>query len=185
MIAGTARGHNLKSLKGLKTRPTLDRVREAVFNVIGSKVQSAVFLDLFAGTGAVGIESLSRGARCCYFNDIDKNSCRLVRENLLRCRFQENSRVFNMDAVDLLRFLEKEGGACFDVVYVDPPYERGLYDLVLGLLGKSNLVNDQSLVIAETGGKTILPERFGQLALTRTSRYGDTVIWYYQYDANR
>lgn len=181
MIAGTARGRILKSLKGFKTRPTSDRVREAVFNVIGPKTQGAVFLDLFAGTGAIGIEALSRGARFCYFNDLDRGACRLIRENLLRCNFQENSRVFNLDAQDAIRLLEREGSERVDVVYIDPPYHQGLYEPVLDLLGHSSLMNEVAIVVVETSGKASLPEGFGRLALARTSRYGDTAIWYYHY----
>lgn len=86
VIAGTAGGHNLKSLKGLNTRPTLDRVKEAIFNVISARISNSVVLDLFAGTGALGIEALSRGAEVSYFNDRQRKACEIIGENLINCK---------------------------------------------------------------------------------------------------
>lgn len=180
IIAGSAKGHNIKSLKGLSTRPTLERIREAVFNVLGSKVPEAVVLDLFAGTGAIGIEALSRGAKYCYFNDSAKNAIEIIRVNLLHCRLLENSQIYSMDALNLIEHLQKQQNIKLDIVYIDPPYERGLYENILVKLDESNLLKQGSVVIAETNNKTVLPKDTGNLELVKKSSYGDTIIWYYQ-----
>lgn len=179
IIAGTAKGHKLKSLKGLSTRPTLERIREAVFNVLGIKVPDAVVLDLFAGTGAVGIEALSRGAKYCYFNDSAKNAKDIISENLHHCRLEKNSEVYSMDALKLIEHLQKQD-ITLDIVYIDPPYERGLYETILVRLDESNVLKQGSIIIAETNNRTKLPENTGNLELVKKSSYGDTIIWYFQ-----
>jgi len=181
VIAGSAKGHKLKSLKGLKTRPTLERIREAVFNVLGSKVFNAVILDLFSGTGAIGIEALSRGARFCYFNDSDRNAKEIIQDNLLHCRLQEKSRVYSMDALHLIDFLNKQQNIILDLIYIDPPYNLGLYESIFFRLENSTLLNEGSIIIAESNNKTLLPEKTRYLELIRKNSYGDTVVWYYQY----
>lgn len=181
VIAGLAKGHKLKSLKGLKTRPTLERIREAVFNVLGSKVLDVIVLDLFSGTGAIGIEALSRGAGFCYFNDSDRNAKEIIQQNLLHCRLQEKARLYSMDALQLIDFLNKQQNIILGLVYIDPPYNIGIYESILAKLEKSSLLNETSIVIAESNNKTMLPDRTGNLELIRKNTYGDTIIWYYQY----
>lgn len=179
IIAGTAKGHALKCQKGTKTRPTLDRVREAVFNVLGPSVIGAKFLDLFAGTGAVGIEALSRGADLCYFNEINKKSYVIIQENLAHCRLESQAKVFNRDAMEILELIRNELKIKFNIVYLDPPYQEQFYDVCLRNLSKGILA-EGALVIAETGVKEILPEKYQHLKLFKTGRYGDTKIWYYR-----
>jgi 16S rRNA (guanine(966)-N(2))-methyltransferase RsmD len=181
VIAGKARGHNLKSMKGLATRPTLDRVREAVFNVIAPRVEEANFLDAFAGTGAIGIEALSRGARTCYFNDFRRQAVLIIKENLQHCHLEEKAKVFNLEGMQLLSILEKEEkGLCFDLIYVDPPYEAGLYETFLLCLSESSLIAPQALVIVESNASFAFPECIGKLTLQKKNRYGDTFIGYYK-----
>lgn len=181
VIAGTAKGHSLKCSKGLRTRPTLDRVREAVFNTIGFRVVEAVFLDLFAGTGAVGIEALSRGAGMCCFNDSSRKAVETIRQNLIHCRMQDKSKIFNMDALQLIRFLQEDTRNRFDLVYLDPPYDQGLYEPVLSALDNSGILKETALVVAESSTRMELPEKVKTLQLARKARYGDTVIWYYRH----
>ena len=182
IIAGTSKGHTIKCLKGTKVRPTLDRVREAVFNVIGSKIVEARFLDLFAGTGAIGIEALSRGAELCYFNDVHRNSAQLIVQNLINCKLQEKGKVFNMTALKLANNLCAEGQVIFDLVYLDPPYEEGLYLPVLGVLSQDKtIIKADSTVIVESNTNLSLENRINNLELSKKSVYGDTIIWYYQY----
>ena len=182
IIAGTRKGHTIKCLRGTKVRPTLDRVREAVFNVIGSKIIDAKFLDLFAGTGAIGIEALSRGAQLCYFNDGNRSAVQLISKNIISCGFEDSSRVFNMPALKLIELLRGDKGLVFDLIYVDPPYEEGLYDPVLeALSGNPAIIKATSIVIIESNDRLNLPNQINKLKLIKKSVYGDTVIWYYQY----
>jgi len=182
IIAGTRKGHPIKSLKGQKMRPTLDRVREAVFNVIGAGIKDARFLDLFAGTGAIGLEALSREARICIFNDAHKGAAKLISENLAKCKLKERGRVYNMTALRLLDFLRDAAEPPFDIVYIDPPYEEGLYDPVFrDISDVPGIVAAGSLVIVESNSRLVLPEAMNRLCLRKKSSYGDTIIWYYQY----
>jgi 16S rRNA (guanine(966)-N(2))-methyltransferase RsmD len=184
VIAGSAKGHKLSSLKGLKTRPTLERVREAVFNILGTVVCDAIFLDLFAGTGAMGIEALSRGAKFVYFNDYDRIAKTIIKQNLLNCHLDNKSEIYNMDAELLIKLLDKQLDKIIDIIYIDPPYEIGKYDSILVLIEKSSLLKDGSLVIAETNNRTSLMETIGRLKLKKKSSYGDTIIWFYKYNCN-
>lgn len=182
IITGTAKGHILKNIKGNKTRPTLDRVREAVFSVLGHRVADSIFLDLFAGTGAVGIEALSRGAKICYFIEKDKKMCGLIKDNLDRCRLRDKAKIYNMDALKLIPFLQQqEPDLRFDLVYLDPPYEEDLYEPVLRLLEKSVLLHTKTILAAETDYRKVLPDKFGTMELCKQNRYGDTKIWYYKH----
>ncbi len=180
VIAGLAKGRNLKCLKGNTIRPTLDRVKESVFNVLGALIREAVFLDIFAGTGAMGIEALSRGASFCCFNDIQRKSCDIIRANIQNCQLEEKSRVFNMEALRLIEHLDREELFKFDIVYLDPPYAKGLYLKVLTALAQSALLKKETVVIAESDSKEILPEKIGGLTAVRNKVYGDTRIWFYQ-----
>lgn len=180
VIAGTVKGRKLKSLKGMKTRPTLDYVKEAVFNVLGSRVLDAAFLDLFAGTGAIGIESLSRGAKICYFNDKERSAKGLIEQNLQDCRLQDKSRVYCLDALRFVRYI-KNKAIQFDLVYIDPPYETNLHEQIMRELAESGVLRNNALVIVETDSKKDMPAACSRLSLLRSNRYGDTMIWYYQY----
>ncbi len=180
VIAGSAKGRNLKCLKGNTIRPTLDRVKESVFNVLGVLIQESFFLDLFAGTGSMGIEALSRGASFCCFNDVQRKSCDIIRSNIQNCQLEEKSRVFNMEALRLIEYLDRKGMLRFDIVYLDPPYAKGLYTEMLTALAQSALLQDEAVVIAESGNKEILPEKIGGLTAVRNKAYGDTRIWFYQ-----
>lgn len=184
VIAGTAKGHPLKSLKGLVTRPTQDRVKEAVFSSLGNRVIDAVVLDLFAGTGAIGIEALSRGAARCYFNDHNRKAYELIRVNLQKCRLDEKSRIFNRDAFKLLDEMEDEPELAFDLVYLDPPYLAGFYLPLLERLANSSLLKNGSYLIVESGPGLILPQYICNLQLYKESKYGDTYIRYFQNKIN-
>lgn len=181
VIAGTAKGHSLKSLKGLLTRPTLDQVREALFNVLAPRICEAKFLDLYAGTGAIGIEALSRGARMCVFCERQKKACEIIAENLHHCRLFEKAKIYPMEADKLIRHLQCNDPIVFDLVYMDPPYQAGVYESTLDMLSSSGLTGISSLVIAESGKGMTLPARCGVLELIKKSEYGNAALWYYQH----
>ena len=181
IIAGTAKGRTLKSLKGLATRPTLDRVREAVFNTLGTKVREAKVLDLFAGSGAIGLEALSRGARSCYFNDQNKAACQIIKENLQKCGLEDLGQVFNMDGQSFISYLRKKRPVEFDLIYIDPPYLSDYYPLYLKQLEESGLVADGAIIMVEGNRSLCLMEEYHFLKLNKKSKYGDTVIWYYKF----
>lgn len=182
VISGIARGHKLKAPRGQLTRPTLDRVREAIFNVVAAKIPGSTVLDLFSGSGAMGIEALSRGADWCVFNDYDKKSCQIIKANLLHTKLAKNSEVYNFEARQLIAFLaEKNNKKLFDLIFLDPPYESGLYEEVFTKLVHHNLLNKGALIIAESDNNLELKPYYDKIRLNKTRRYGDTLVWYYEY----
>jgi 16S rRNA (guanine(966)-N(2))-methyltransferase RsmD len=142
IIAGQYRSRPLKALPGLDLRPTSDRLRETLFNVLAAArtLEDSIWLDLFGGTGAVGIEALSRGARQVYFVESDRKHARLIRENLHSLKISERFDVYENDVASALRSLEASAGVC-DFCFLDPPYHvRGAYERTLEFLDASRMV---------------------------------------------
>lgn len=169
----------MRAPEGLATRPTSDRVREALFNIISSRVPGSRFLDLFAGSGAVGLEALSRGADDAVFVEQARRALELLEDNVERCGVSDRSRILGKDAIAALKALEA-GGQRFDLVYVDPPYDAGLYKQVLRFLGMSELVEADGLVVVERRSHDALPDEAGALRHYRDERYGDTTLAFYE-----
>lgn len=147
VIAGSARRLNLVTPKGLSTRPTSDKVKETLFNIIAPLLYDIRFLDLFAGSGGIGIEALSRGAREAVFIEKDKNALECIRKNLVTTHFTENSQVVPYDVLSSLYNLDSK--ETFDIIFMDPPYDMGLEKQVLSILASSKLIGEDSLIIVE------------------------------------
>ena len=147
VIAGDARRLLLKTLPGLETRPTTDRIKETLFNVIQDEVPGAYVLDLFAGSGAIGIEALSRGAEGCVFVDNNKAACRCIEENLAHTRLADRGRVILSDHLRFFSYLGKQ--RTFDLVFMDPPYGKGLEISALTSLIRSGAVDSNTLIAVE------------------------------------
>ncbi len=152
VIAGSARSLRLKTLDGLDTRPTTDRIKETLFNIIGPSVYGAVFLDLFAGSGGIGIEALSRGAAEAVFVENNPRAMNCVRENLEFTRLANRASVMTEDVITALCRLE--GRKVFDIVFMDPPYNCQYEEKVLRYLAGSDLVYDNTLIIVEASKET-------------------------------
>lgn len=185
VIAGTYRSRLLKSLKGGALRPTSDRLRETLFNVLGSSVEGARFLDLFAGTGAVGIEALSRGAREAVFVENHAAAVRLIRGNLAALGISDGARVVVADALRALERLSSVGpgtaNTAFDIVFLDPPYAaEAEYARILDFLGSRALLTPVALVIAEHRRKFGLPPQAGVLERMRVLEQGDAALSFFQ-----
>ena len=187
IIAGIAKGHKLKTLKGKATRPTSGRVREAVFNIWGSKIKGAYFLDLFAGSGAMGLEALSRGAKFCHFNDYYQPACCVIRKNIKKCGFTSQSVVTCLDWFVLIKRLIKEQAFYFDLIYLDPPYGTDFCEKLLVNFLNNPFLSPTSIITCETDVKTILQEKYSRdlkagqsLKLFKKNKYGDTLIWFYE-----
>jgi 16S rRNA (guanine(966)-N(2))-methyltransferase RsmD len=185
IIAGKYRGRNLKSPPSLEVRPTSDRLRETLFNVIAPRIVGSRFLDLCAGSGAVGIEALSRGARHAAFVDRSRKMCALIQSNLDLCRIDRGeAEVIQAEADDYLRraiTLRPNDEASWDIVFFDPPYSTD-YLPVLKALGaeQSCLLTDNVLVIVEHHHKTELPETVGTLKRSRVIKQGESVLSFYE-----
>ena len=184
VIAGTYRSRILKSLKGLALRPTSDRLRETLFNVLGGSVAGSRFIDLFAGTGAVGIEALSRGAAEVVFVEDHSPAVTLIRRNLESLHIQSGTTVLAMDALRGLEKLEsrqkRESGG-YDFAFLDPPYAAAKdYARVLEFLGSAKLLAPGGIVVAEHRRSFNLPEEIGALRRYRVLRQGDAALSFYR-----
>ena len=187
IVAGKYRSRILKSLKGNALRPTSDRLRETLFNVLGSNVAGSRFLDVFAGTGAVGIEAISRGATQVVFIENHASAATLIRRNLDSLEIQNGAQILLFDALRGLEKLaarHKPTDPPFDFVFVDPPYaEKEQYDRVLGFLGAASFLSEGSLVIAEHRRSHELPQRIGRLMQTRILRQGGAALSFFEHQA--
>lgn len=154
VIAGTARSLRLETPAGMDTRPTTDRIKETLFNILQFDVQEAVFLDLFAGSGAIGIEALSRGAKEAVFIDSSKEAADCIRQNLNHTRFEKKGTVYKQDVFTALSMLEYHKK--FDIVFMDPPYHKELEQRVLEYFTTSSLVDEETLIIFEAALDTNL-----------------------------
>lgn len=148
VIAGTARSMPLKCVEGLSTRPTTDRIKETLFNMLQTEIPGCRFLDLFGGSGAIGIEALSRGAEFAAFAENNRDAFRCIEENLAFTKTAPKARTFFMDALGALRVLE--GEEPFDIIFLDPPYGKGLEQQVLAALEDSSLADEDTTIILET-----------------------------------
>jgi 16S rRNA (guanine(966)-N(2))-methyltransferase RsmD len=178
VIGGTAKGRRLRMVPGEGTRPIGDRVKQALFNIIGPEVEGSAFLDLFAGTGSVGIEALSRGAVRSVFIDQDAQACKTIQHNLVHTRLASGATVLRTEVFSALK-RERLGG--FDYVYVAPPQHRGLWDrTVLELDRQTGWVNPDGWVVAQ-----MHPREFAELGLERLRlfdqrKYGQTLLAFYE-----
>lgn len=166
VITGIARGKKLITLDGLDVRPTTEMVKEAMFSSIHFDLPAANVLDLFAGSGQLGIEALSRGANHCVFVDKSKNSIEIVKENVSKCSFNTQSRILNMDSIEYLKVAKKG----IDIVLIDPPYNHGLVIEALPLLDR--ILNDGAVVICEHEIELILDDAYGRLKKIKDKKYG-------------
>lgn len=174
VITGSARGRRLETLYGEEvTRPTTESVKEALFSMIQFELEGRKILDLFAGSGQLGIEALSRGARHCTFLENNRDAVRVVENNVLNCGFKEISNIVFGDAVSFL--MRKDN---FDIAFVDPPYNLGLVEKCLPLLLK--LMSEDGIVVCETSAGEDLPESIDGWYADRVRRYGKTKLTLYR-----
>jgi 16S rRNA (guanine(966)-N(2))-methyltransferase RsmD len=178
IIAGEAKGFTLEVPKRLQIRPTLDRVREALFSILGPNLAGAHFLDLFAGTGANGMEALSRGVASCTFVDVSQKALDFLEPNLRKTGFWNRSTLRRYDLSRSLTPLMAKG-AGYDIVFADPPYSFGHYHILLEQLSEPGLVVPDGIVVLEHSKKTDLPLSAGRLQQTRQYGYGDTKLSFY------
>lgn len=175
VTGGTGRGRRLKVPSGSHVRPTSDKVKQALFNILGERVIDASFLDLYAGAGGIGIEALSRGANRVIFVDSSRESLTAIKQNIERAGFESCARTEWSKAETFLR----KPSETYDIIFLDPPYAEETLPL-LELISRSGLVKSDGIVVAEHFKKRLSPERAGRLSLYREARYGDTVLAFYR-----
>ena len=174
IIAGKYKRTNLNTLEGELTRPTKDMVKEALFSSIDIN-SDTMFLDLFSGSGAIGLEALSRGAKDCIFNDSNKDAVRIIKENL--DKVHENRTVYNLDYVSCLNRIK---GTRFDYIYLDPPYAFGSYISLFHEIVANDLLKESSIIIVEIRKDVDLNDSIENLKCFKEKKYGITKIKYYR-----
>lgn len=177
VIAGEAKGRKLLTVPGGATRPIADRVKESLFNILGQRVVNALFLDLFAGTGSVGIEALSRGAQQAVFVEVSWKAVKVIKRNLEITGLAEWARVVHED---VFKFIRKGTAARFDIVHIAPPQYKGLWAKTLRALDESELLADDSLVVAQIYPKEYRALDLKSLQLIEQRKYGSTLLCFYE-----
>ena len=182
IISGSARGRKLKEPQGMDTRPTTDKVKESLFNIIQFELEGRRVLDLFAGTGPLGLEALSRGAEHCTFVDQRREAVALVRENVRLCRFECRSQVVQKEALSFLSVCREK----FGVVFLDPPYQSGLLEKSLEAMTQFDILQEHGIIVCESGTEWAIPTpeppyeagreyRYGQIKLSLCRRTGSVI----------
>ena len=179
VISGKARGLKLDTPKNLDVRPTTDRVKESLFNIINPYIRESNILDLFAGTGSLGIECLSRGAKNCVFVDKSKESIGIVKSNIKKARVENESVVFNLDFKDAVSRLQGQKSK-FDVIFMDPPYYKEMFIDALEKIDNANLLDEDGIIVVEHDTKDILPDKVNRLEKTKDKKYGNTTLTFYK-----
>lgn len=174
VITGFARGRRLKSPEGMDVRPTTDKVKESMFNALQFDIEGRRVLDLFAGSGQLGIEALSRGAEYAVFVDASKASADIIRQNLQIVGLESSSRVFCGDALSFLRTAQER----FDIAFLDPPYATGLLQSAMALL--PSVMSDSGVLVCEHPSEEELPDAFGGFAVHKRYRYGKIAVTVYR-----
>ncbi len=178
VIGGISRGRRLAGPRGLNVRPTADHVKEALFNILAERMAGARFLDLFAGTGNIGIEALSRGARQATFVESSPAVGRVLRANLQLCGF---GHLADIRLMTVSRFLKQcRDEPAYDIVFLDPPYQAQGTEKVLPSLVRDAIIGASGVVVVEHFHKSPLDDRIGHLALVKAYRYGDTCLSVYR-----
>ena len=175
IISGKARGTKLYTLDGENTRPTLDRVKESVFNIIQNELQDCVFLDLFSGSGAIGLEAASRGAKKVIMCDNKKDAINIIEKNIQKTHLQEKTQIFNLDFEELLKTKIKEK---IDIIYIDPPYKTDFVSRSLNIIIEQKIIHEQSIIIIETDDPKKIQEQMKSLKIKITDerKYGRASI---------
>lgn len=183
VIAGTAKKRRLKSPGRLPVRPTADRVKESLFNIIGSRLPDSFFADLYAGTGGVGIEALSRGAAKVLFVERDARVVRVLKDNLAITGLGANAELVLGDVRAALDTAVRKQNS-FDIVFADPPYRQGLAADVLNILNKCPVLHLNGIIVLEIGADEDMPGQAGIYQLWRRVKYGDTALVFYRFLQN-
>ena len=180
IISGKARGTKLYTLDGIATRPTLDRVKESLFNIIQNDIEDSTVLDLFSGSGAIGLEFLSRGAKRAVLCDSSKDAIKIIKQNVQKTHFEEKVEVYNMEFTKLVERLQNQK---FDIIYIDPPYATDFIKISLEKIIEYELVNENTKIIVETDDETRILNQIEKMdvEITDKRKYGRATIIFLKY----
>lgn len=181
IISGIAKGRKLLPPLGMETRPTLDRVKESIYDIIQNKVYGSVVLDVFSGTGSLGLESASRGAKVCYLVDRSPEAFNLLKQNVINLKFEDKCHCLNMDSYKALE-LFAEKGILFDIIFIDPPYSKEMIPPAIELIDKNKILDKKGLIITKIDTKEEIYEGTNNVKVYDHRKYGNTTICFYKYD---
>jgi 16S rRNA (guanine966-N2)-methyltransferase len=183
IISGKARGTKLYTLDGMETRPTLDRVKESLFSIIQNEIQESTFLDLFSGSGAIGLEAASRGAKKVILCDKSKEAIKIIKKNVEKTHLNEKVELYNLDSKNLLENKIKEN---IDIIYIDPPYDSNLVFESIEIIINKKIVDQNSIIIIETDDEKKILEQLKtvEVEITDKRKYGRASIIFLKINKN-
>ncbi|MGC4375521.1 16S rRNA (guanine(966)-N(2))-methyltransferase RsmD [Fictibacillus sp. Mic-4] len=185
VISGECKGRALRAVPGQSTRPTTDKIKESMFNIIGPYFNGGIGLDLYGGSGGLGIEALSRGMDLFIFVDKDIKAIETIRKNIDQCNYSSKAEVYRNDSQRALKALKKRA-IQFDIVFLDPPYAKQRIEKDIEMLDQFELLTKDAQIIAEHDGSIVLPEKIGRLYKVKSELFGKTTaISFYKFDAGR
>ena len=180
IIAGTARSLPLKTIDGIDTRPTTDRIKETLFNMLQNEVPSANFLDLFAGSGQIGLEAISRGAKRAVFVEMDRNAIEVIKKNIKTCNFADEAEVYQDDVFARIKWFQKTGQK-FDIIYLDPPFTvESIFVPVMEALDEADILAQDGCIAIRSLKEKEMPEEFKNLYKYKKKVYGISAIHFYR-----
>ncbi|MGL4451568.1 MAG: 16S rRNA (guanine(966)-N(2))-methyltransferase RsmD [Sarcina sp.] len=179
IISGKARGRKILSPATMETRPTLDRIKEAIFNIIQGYVPDSVAIDVFAGTGSLGLEAASRGAKECYLVDKSPVTYPLLKKNIENLNFEDTCTALNMDAYMALKSLNAKGKV-FDLIFIDPPYLMDLIPEAIQIIDDNNMLQEDGVIVSKIDVTEEIFEGTENIKLFRTKKYGNTIVNLYR-----
>ncbi|WP_066893851.1 16S rRNA (guanine(966)-N(2))-methyltransferase RsmD [Clostridium nigeriense] len=181
IIAGKARGRKLISPETMETRPTLDRVKEAMFSMIQNYLSEAVVVDVFAGTGSLGLEAASRGAKEVYLIDKSNTTFPLLKQNVDNLKFQDFCFPLSLDSYDALNMLSKKG-KIFDVIFIDPPYCKEMIPKAIEIIKENNMLKKDGIIVTKIDSIEDIYEGYKDITLLKSKKYGNTTVCLYNYE---
>jgi len=180
VVAGSFRGRKLETIDDRTVRPTSDKVKESLFNIIAEYILDSQFLDLFAGSGAIGIEALSRGSTNVFFVDISNDSLKILKKNLSTLHIEDKIEMYNADyktAIEKFKFKNIK----FNIIYIDPPYFKAIAQDALALVEEASILSQNGIIAVEHDEKDSMPQNQGKLFLLKQKKYGGTKLSFYTY----
>jgi 16S rRNA (guanine966-N2)-methyltransferase len=180
IISGRAKGKKILSPVGMGTRPTLDRVKESIFDIIQNNVYGSKVLDVFAGTGSLGLEAASRGAKECYLVDKSPESFKFLKQNINNLQFEDTCKCFNMDSYSALNEFAAKG-IVFDLIFIDPPYLKDMIPPAINIIQEKRLLAEDGLIVTKIDTKEVIFNGTVDIVLTNYRKYGNTTICFYRY----
>lgn len=179
IISGIAKGRKLLSPLTMETRPTLDRVKESIFDIIQIKIYGSKVIDVFAGTGSLGLEALSRGASNCYLIDKSKDTYDLLRQNVTNLKFEDKCKTFNMDSYKVLEQLG-ESSEKFDIIFIDPPYVKDMIPPAILIIEKYKMLLNRGIIVTKVDSIEEIYQGTDKIKLYNHRKYGNTTICFYR-----